>query len=109
MSHRLAVALSIAITVVLAAGIVAARDRLFVAESAAGQSVATAAAVVDPGAGSSKPAATGSAAASRIIEIALPSGAGGASLNAAGDPDRARGDDDGEREREGYREEEDDD
>jgi hypothetical protein len=73
MSHRLALALSIALTLVLAAGIFAGRDRLFEAAADAGPSTVTPAPAVslDDAVSGSERAVSG--AAPRVIEIPLPS------------------------------------
>jgi hypothetical protein len=84
-SHRVALALSIALTLVLATGVVAARDRFFAAPPLAGQPVAM----------SLSPATGETSSAPRVIEIALPVAQNDV-VPALGSDERAYGDDERE-------------
>jgi hypothetical protein len=72
MSHRLALALSIALTLVLAAGIFAGRDRLFEAAADAGPSTVTPAPAVSLDDAVSGSEQVVGKTAPRVIEIPLP-------------------------------------
>jgi hypothetical protein len=94
MSHRSALALSIALTLVLAAGIFAGRDRLFEAAAGAGPATVSPAPAVslDDAVGASRVPVAG--VAPQVIEIPLPSIDQRSPLSQEDDDQRARGRDD---------------
>lgn len=69
MTHRLALVLSIALTLILGAGVVVGRDRLFAAESVASPATTTTEAAKSP---SGNPGDSITATSPRIIEVSLP-------------------------------------
>lgn len=72
MSHRLALVLSVALTVVLAAGVLASRDRFFAAESAPATVVTTPASAVSDTSLPVAPETNRTGTTPRVIEIPLP-------------------------------------
>jgi hypothetical protein len=106
----MAFALSLAFTLVLAAGVIAGRDRLFAAP-ASDASPNTPASTVSLG-DEDTPAVTTTGAAPRIIEIPLPAPQSDAARSVSADAERSGDDDRYERSRDGEgddHEEEDDD
>ena len=69
MTHRVALVLSIALTLVLGTGVVVARDRLFAAESVDSPATTTTEAAKSP---SGNPGDSITATSPRIIEVSLP-------------------------------------
>jgi hypothetical protein len=84
MSHRLALVLSIVLTLILAAGVLAGRDRLFAVDANAGAAT-TPPAVTS--ASSLPGVSTDDSAAPRVIEIPLPASAPRHESLARGDDD----------------------
>jgi hypothetical protein len=112
MSHRTALALSIMLTLVLAAGIIAGRDRLFAAEAAPSASGIPSVQTTESTATASEREAN--ATGPQVIEIPLPTGAtDGTSSRINSDDAQSRGDRDTSHERdhddENEHEEDDDD
>lgn len=94
MSHRAALTLSIILTLVLAAGIVAGRDRLFTAEAASDTSTVTPAPTETTESEASGSAREITATGPRLIEIPLPAAAtDGTSSRVSNDDAQTRGDD----------------
>ena len=84
MSHRMALALSVVLTFVLAAGVFAGRDWLFAAEPASNAAAVTPTSAVSDDPGGTNP---------RIIEIPLPETPERQTLRADDDRDDERDDD----------------
>lgn len=82
MTHRVALVLSIVLTLALSAGVVVGRDRLFEPEAVASPATATSRAAQSPGSGL---AVQGSTTAPRIVTVTLPTTA------AASAPAQVRG------------------
>ena len=98
MSHRTALTLSVALTLILAIGILLGRDRFFAAEANAG-TVATSAPAIS---GASLPRISGAnndVSGPRVIEIPLPAAGQGDTLRQGGDAERSAR---GSSERDGY-------
>lgn len=100
MSHRMALAASIALTVMLAIGVIGARDRLFADELTARSPVVVPDASGSIQAGGKVAPGTDAAAAPRVIEVQLPAQRGEDVLATDDRSERARSDDDDEHERE---------
>ena len=69
MTHRIALVLSIALTLILGAGVVVGRDRMFAAESVASPATTTSEAAKSPG---GNPGDSITATSPRVIEVSLP-------------------------------------
>jgi hypothetical protein len=108
MSHRTALTLSIILTFVLAAGIIAGRDRLFTAEAAPNAASVTSAPTVATGNESSVSQREASTTGPRVIDIPLPALTDGTSSQPITDETQPRGDRNTshERERDGENEHE---
>jgi hypothetical protein len=92
MSHRTALTLSIILTLVLAAGIIAGRERLFTAEAAPNAAGVTSAPSVATGNDSSVSEREANATGPQVIDIPLPALTGGISGQPSTDDTQPRGD-----------------
>ena len=92
MSHRAALTLSVVLTLVLAFGIIAGRDRLFTAEAALNTSNVTPASTVGAESKSRTSEREANATGPQVIEIPLPAATDGTSSRTITGESQPRGD-----------------